>query len=183
MSFGSYRLMAGLTALITVAALFGCASRYRLDLRITDDGETRHVKVEQTQYAPHAVLGDPMSEVLIEPGDANCVMVAASARGQTQSASGKYDVLRYDELFQYRLFLQMPSALTAGSWPLVGRSFVQIMERYELRKEDKLFAQSTGTIAVDSLSRKRAYMTIDGEFTNQSGVTIAVKGKFKVKVK
>jgi len=183
MKFTPVRLIAVLTALTATAVLCGCASRIRLDLNVTADGETRRVNVEQTQFAPHTILGDPMSEVQIEPGEANCVIVSASARGQRQNPSGKYEVLRYDELLQYRLFLQMPLELTADSWPLADRSFVQIMGRYELRKEEKLFTQSSGTIVIDSLSRNRAYMSVDGQFNNQSGATLAVKGKFRVKVK
>jgi len=172
-----------LTALVAVAAMIGCASRYRLDLHVTADGEMRRVKVEQTQFAPGTVLSDPMSETQLEPGEANCFVVTAGARGRTQSPSGKYDVLRYDEHLQYRLLLQMPVELTTGSWPLAERSFVQIMGRYELRKEEKLFTQSSGTIGIDSVSGNRAYLSIEGEFKNQSGATLAVKGKFRVKVK
>lgn len=172
-----------IAAVVVTLALIGCSSRYRLNLAVIEGGEHRQVQVEQTQFARRAVLGDPRSETQILPGEGNCVIVIAGARKRTLTSAGKYEVLTYDDHLQYRLYVQLPANLSAGRLPLADYSFVQIMGRYELRQEEKFFTQATGTLVIDSLAHRRAFISIDGEFQNQSGATIEVKGEFKVKIK
>ena len=177
------QILIRIAAVVVTLALIGCSSRYRLNLAVIDGGEHRQVQVEQTQFARRAVLGDPRSESQILPGEGNCIIVAAGARKRSPTSAGKYEVLTYDEHLQYRLYIQLPANLSVGRLPLADHSFVQIMGRYELRHEEKLFAQASGTLVIDSLARRRAFISIDGQFQNQSGTTIGVKGEFKVKVK
>ncbi len=177
------RSVVSLIALFVAGLLLNCSSRLRLDLAITEAGVAHRLKVDQTQFAPRTVLGDPTSDTQIGAGDANCVVVQTSTRSRLQSPSGKYDVLRYDEVLQYRVFLQLPPEITTGRWPLTDHAFVQIMGRYELPKEEKLFAEASGTMAVDSLSGKRVYMSLDGEFKNPQGATLEISGQFRVKIK
>jgi len=167
---------------ITIS-LLGCASRYRLELDVIEAGEKRRVQVEETQFARGAVLGDPMSDSEIQPGDGNCVIATVGARMRSSESRGKYEVFSYDEHLQYRLFLQLPAKLTAGELQLAGNSFVQAMGRYELGRAEKIFSQGSGKLTVDSLAHSRAFFTIDGRYLNQSGTALEVKGEFKVKVK
>lgn len=183
MKLALHRLMVRLTVFSAVLLLLNCTSRLRLNLQVTDEGATRRVNVDQTQFAPRTILGGSISESQLRSGEGNCVIILASTRSKMQSPSGRYDVLRYDEVLRYRVFLQLPSKLAVGNWPLGGHSLVQIMGRYELTEEDKSFAESSGTMAIDSLAGKRAFMSVDGEFKNPSGATLVVKGQFKVKIK
>ena len=172
-----------IAAIVAVISMVGCMSRYRLDLAVIESGEKHHVQVEQTQFARRTVLGDPASESQILPGGANCLIVTVGARKRSSTTQGKYEVLSYDEHLQYRLYLQLPAKLAVGTLPLTDHAFAQIMGRYELSKEEKLFAQSSGNVKIDSLSHNRAYLSIDGEFRNLPGQTVAIKGEFKVKIK
>ncbi|PWB74676.1 hypothetical protein C3F09_03615 [candidate division GN15 bacterium] len=183
MNAGPMRTIVRLTALVVAGMLASCASRYNLVLNVTESGQMRHVKVDQTQFAPGTVLGDPASEAQLRSGQGSCVIVLASVGTKQQSPSGGYDVLRYDEILRYRVFLQLPPTPIVGRWPLENRSFAEIMGRYELRKDETLFTIGTGTVAVDSLARNRAYMSINGEFRNGSGAVLAVDGQFKVRIK
>ena len=109
------RHIVGLVVACVLATLwFGCASRYRLELTITDEGVPHRVKVEQTQFASGAILGDATSDRQVEPGNANCLVVSAGIQVKSRLPIGKYDILQYDEHLQYRIFLHLPKPLEPG---------------------------------------------------------------------
>lgn len=172
-----------IAAIAAVISLTGCASRYRLELDVVEAGVNRRVQVEETQYARRAVLGDPLSESVIRSGDGSCIVVLTGARVRQKEDGGKYEVLSYDEHLQYRLYLQLPAKLSPGTVQLAENSFVQIVGRYEVSMAEKIYPQAAGTLVIDSLAHNRAFLSIDGQYQNQSGKTVAVKGEFKVKIK
>lgn len=175
-SIGNRALLAMLLLLLA-----GCTSRYRLNLYLIQ-GETRSkVKVEKTEFITEAVLGDPMARDKLIPGDGNCLILITGSRGRTLDTEAQ-DLISYDRYTRYRVFLQLPPTVKAGSISLPDNSFVQMLGRYEVAAEDKMYFPADGTLVVDSLSGKKLFGTLDGRFENRRGETIAFSGKFKIKV-
>ena len=48
-----------LWVLVSVVLLFGCTSRYRLDLYLTSEGNQKKVKVEKAELLAGSALNDP----------------------------------------------------------------------------------------------------------------------------
>jgi hypothetical protein len=174
----------GIIALFLVfTIIIGCASRIRLDLFMDTNGKQQKVKVELTQFVSKSVLLDPKSDEKLRVGDGNCVIITTGTRGKPQEKISVYDVLQYDEYIKCRLYLQLPSNLVPGSQPLEGRSFVQILGRYDKPVETKLFLPKSGSVIVDSVANDRLFGTINGKFANAEGSPLNFNGKFKVKIK
>jgi len=173
----------GAVCFLMLVALFlpGCASRYRVELFLTRNYQRMEVKVEKSEYHLGAVLGDPLAENKIVPGDGNCLVIVTGSRGQTLD-SGAKDLVSFDRYDRYRIFLQLPSKLTPDTLPLAGISFVQLMGRYEVELEDKMYLPTEGDLMIDSLSGDRLFGGIDGRFVNRLQEPVDFQGQFKVKV-
>jgi len=125
-SIGNRALLAMLLLLLA-----GCTSRYRLNLYLIQ-GETRSkIKVEKTEFITRAVLGDPMARDKLIPGDGNCLILITGSRGRSLDTEVQ-DLISYDRYTRYRVFLQLPPTVKAGSISLPDNSFVQMLGRYEV---------------------------------------------------
>jgi hypothetical protein len=172
---------AWLLALALLGLMTGCVSRYHIDLYLLEGEGRTKVKVEKTEFAIDAVLGDLMSTDKLVPGDGNCLILITGSRGRTLDPETK-DLVRYDRYLRYRIFLQLPTDVTPGTISLADNSLVQQMGRYELAAEDKLYFPLAGTLVIDSLPGKRLFGTLNGRFENHLGDTVGFNGQFKAKV-
>ncbi len=158
-----------------------CTSRYRLDLYLVIEGDEKKVKVERTEYVQGATIADPYADDKLVSGTGNCIILNLGRRGETQQV-GLYNLVGYDEYMRCLLYLQLPQELEADTIALSENSFLQLLGRYDVRARDKIFLPVSGTLVIDSLSRKRLYGTIAGSYANNQGQKFGVKGRFKVKV-
>jgi hypothetical protein len=168
-------------ALILSVAV-GCTSRYRLDLYLIADEARTKVKVEKTEFAIDAVLGDPFAQIRKVPGDGNVVTLITGSRGETLSTEAQ-DLVSWDRYVRFQIFMELPSEIEPGPISLKDKSFVRQLGRYEQAAEDKMFfADDDGTLIVDSLADKKLYGTLESRFVNQQGKAITFSGQFKVKI-
>jgi hypothetical protein len=165
-------------ALTTIA---GCTSRYRLDLYITEQASRRKVDVQETQYLRGSVLADPTAQNKILPGPGNAIVITFSTRGQRESRP-EYSVLTYDEQLTYRVYLQLLERPQPSTVPLRGNSFAQLLGSYEQQPEEKIYLPDSGTFVIDSVTTKRLFGAIHGDFVNSRGTPITLDGKFSVKI-
>jgi hypothetical protein len=169
-------------AIILIALLGSCTSRYRLDLYVTEEGKARRVDVSETQYAKGFVLADVSSDQQMVPGLGNCLVLMASTRTRRDDAP-REGALSFDEFTRYRIWVELPPVVKPGAYPLPGKSFVYVLGRYDQPTGSKLFPANSGAITVDSLAGGRIYATLVGEFRNASAKPVSVKGQFRAKVK
>ena len=161
--------------------LLGCASRYRLALYMDSDNIRRRVKVEQTQYMINARLGDPYDDQKILPGTATCLVVMSSSRGERVELSS-LSVLGYDENLKVRLFFELPHAVQTGRLIVKERSFAQMLGRYTLPPDEKIFLPDTGSLMIDSLTKDHLYGTLAARFVNRKGTPLEFDGQFRAKI-
>jgi hypothetical protein len=76
----------------------------------------------------------------------------------------------------------MPRAPAPGPLPLVDRSFVQVLGRYEMPAEEKIFLADTGNLAIDSLTTTHLFASIDATYRNREGKPLSYSGQFKVRI-
>ena len=170
-----------LATLMLIMLATACTSRYRLDLFLVE-GETRsRIKVEKTEFMAGAVLGDPMSRDKVEPGDGNILVLITGSRGRTLDKEAR-DLVSYDRYTRYRLFIQLAPTVEVGQTALKDNSLVQLMGRYELSAEAKLYYPLGGDMIIDSVADNNLFGNIDGQFKNSDGETVAFEGKFKAKI-
>ena len=167
--------------ILVLMQLVACTSRYRLDLYLISDETRWKIKVEQTQYIVDGVLGTPMAEEKIVPGNGNCIVLMTGTRGKNVDTDPS-TLVSYDQYLRYRIYLQLPARPQTGSFELVNNSFVQLMGHYEVSADQKVFLPRMGRLVIDSISGKHLYGDIDGRFTNNQGEPVALQGKFKVKI-
>ena len=172
---------AGMALLMLMLTLAACTSRYRLDLFLTEGDTQSKVKVEKTEFMAGAVLGDPMSRDKVKLGDGNVIVLITGSRGRTVNTEA-HDLMSYDRYARYRLFVQLAATIEAGPIVLKDNSLLQMMGRYELDAEDKLYYPIGGELVVDSLSGNKLFGTIDGRFENHKGDPISLEGRFKAKI-
>ena len=170
-----------LATLILTILTAACTSRYRLDLFFLEGEARTKIKVEKTEFMVGAVLGDPMSRNKVEQGDGNCLVLITGSRGRTLDTEG-HDLASFDRYVRYRLFIQLAATIEAGSITLKDNSLLQMLGRYEITPEDKLFYPTSGELVVDSLAGNKLFGTIDGHFENNHGRAIAFEGRFKAKI-
>ena len=174
----------------TVAALFvvalsllsacGVTSRYRLDLFVAAEDVRKQVDVEQTQFVQNAALGDAYEDYKYIGGDANVVVVTVGTRWTRQQFE-EFRLFGFDEYWRCRLYLEVPQPVNAGEFPLQDRSFLQLMGKYDIEAEDKIFLPSEGSMSVDSVTSKDVFFSIEGKYLNRSEEPLEFSGQFKVK--
>lgn len=175
------RWVAGIISLCLLVVA-GCASRYRLPLYLDLDENRRVVKVEQTQYLLKARLGDPYQEQKVIAGDGTCLVLLTSTGGEKIELPQK-SLLSFDEYLRIRLFVELPDRPSRGTIELKGHSFVQLLGRYALQTEEKIFLPSTGTMVIDSIAKSHLFATIKGDFANTKGRPLNLNGQFRAKIK
>lgn len=161
--------------------LFGCASRYRLDLHMTGEGHRKKVKVEKTEFIPGTALNDPYADEKIVAGSTSTAILTTGTRWE-RSEDFRAFMLGFDEYLKCRLYLQLPYPPTASTIDLPGNSFVHLLGRYDLPAESKIFLPVSGSVIVDSATSKSLFGTIDGRYENSSGAPLEFDGRFKVKI-
>jgi hypothetical protein len=160
----------------------GCASRYRLPLYLDFDENRRTVKVDQTQYLLNARLGDPYQEQKIIAGSGKCLVLLTSTSGEKIDMPSK-GLLSFDEFLRIRLFVELPEHPAPVTIELTGHSFVQLLGRYALQPEEKIFLPSSGTMVIDSIAKSHLYATVKGQFANTKGWPLNLDGQFRAKIK
>jgi hypothetical protein len=170
-----------LAACTLLLMVVGCVSRYSLSLYMDADNVKRRVKVEQTQYMINARLGDPYEDQKILPGKATCLVLLSSCLGQRVEL-GSLSVLGYDENLKVRLFFELPHTIQAERLTVKERSFAQMLGRYALPPEEKIFLPDTGSLKIDSLTKDHLYGTLAVRFVNRKGIPLEFAGQFRAKI-
>lgn len=177
----AHLLRIGICAPLLLPLATGCVSRYRLDLYVASEGITKKVKVEQTQFIEGTTLSDPYGDAKIVAGAGNTVIVTMGTRwGRGRPDSPR--LFSFDEYWKSHLYLQVTRPVETGRCEVRDRSFVRTLGRYDLNQEDKVFLPSSGYFAVDSVTTKHVFITIDSEYENRSGQPLRLSGAFKVKI-
>ena len=176
----NFRLL--ITSTLVGLTICGCASRYRLEFYMDADNARRRLKVEQTQYLLNAHLGDPFDDQKVISGEGKCLVLLASARGERIDipASG---VLGFDEYLKVRLFVELTDPVKPGAFDLKARSFAQMLGRYNLSPEDKIFLPDSGRMVIDSIAKEHLYASLNGKFVNSSGTPIRFDGQFRARIR
>ncbi len=168
--------------LVTLAALLtACSSRYRLDLNMTIGEESRKVKVEQTQYVMDADLGDPLADTRVRAGQGNVAVVTVGTRAR-RAEGDHLRFLSFDEYLRCQVYMQLPPMPRPDTIQLPDNSFVYLLGRYEWPVQEKVFMPVSGFLVVDSAFSDRVFISLDGEYHNPSGATLAFDGRMKIKV-
>ena len=169
--------------LLVVLLLAACTSRYRMEMFMDTGDERKKVKVEEKEFFPNTVLNDPYADIKLLEGDGNCLIVTIGTRGdQVKTDRIKNLMFEYDEYLKERIYFQLPSELRPMSINLTGKSFIQLLGRYDQPAETKIYVPQTGALVIDSLVGNKLYGTLNGQYANNNGETVAFDGKFKVKV-
>lgn len=164
--------------LLTAAA---CTSRYRLDLMMAIEGEPSRVSIESTQYVRQAQIGDPFSDRKLVTGDRAVLLVRTSARGETLPYTSLSKAIQFDENLQTDLYLEVSDPPQPGEWPLAGRSFVQILERFDKPIEEKIFLpEDSGRMRIDSVTVKYLFVSVTGDYSSPAGQVLSLSGKVRV---
>lgn len=161
-----------------------CVSRYRLDLYQSIDEIRRKTKVVESLFVEGVVIGDPMADAKLDLGPANCIVLTTSTRGkQLETDPSQTLFLGFFENLRCKVYLELPTHIKAETIPLVNNSLVQMLGRYELPLEDKIFLPVDGNLIVDSVVDARTlFGEINGRFVNYLGQEIGYEGRFKVKI-
>lgn len=172
-----------LSGVVLFLAAGACSSRYRLNLAVTTEGIRKDFKVEQTQFVTGGVLADPYSDPKVATGDGNAVVLTLGTRWDKPLPTGQtIKLVSFDEYLRMRLYLGLPAVLEPGLFETEGRSFVQLLERYDWSPEARMFVARGGFFTVDSVVSKMIFVTIDNRYQNQAGDSLNVSGQFKLKI-
>lgn len=164
---------------VLLALTSGCASRYRLDLYLTVEGDRRHIEVESTQYVWGATLGNPYADNKLDEG----VGYVAIATIGTRQAQGKKSLWRgfsSDEYLRCQLYMEVPPDAGPDTVVLAGNSLVHLLGRYALPIEERVFLPQEGFFILDSITDESLYFRVDGTFANKSGELLRFDGAVKI---
>ncbi|MFZ5979745.1 MAG: hypothetical protein ACOYVF_03855 [Candidatus Zixiibacteriota bacterium] len=163
--------------------VFACSSRYRMEMFMDTGDERREVRVEEKEFFPNTVLNDPYADMKLLNGDGNCLIVTIGARGDhVETDRLKNLIFEYDEYLKKRIYLQLPGELRPMAINLTGKSFIQLLGRYDQPADNKIFVPQSGTLVIDSLVNQMLFATLNGLYATNSGETVAFDGRFKVKL-
>jgi hypothetical protein len=91
--------------------------------------------------------------------------------------------LAFDEYLKIRLFIELPGPITPGTIELKGHSFAQLLGRYTMQPDEKIFLPGVGTMVIDSIAKEHLFATIDAKYTNSGGRPIQFDGRFRARVR
>ena len=165
---------------LMLAASCGVTSRYRLDLFVASEDVRKKVNVENTEIYPNSELGDPYLEYKINDGNGHVAVVTVAARW-SQLETERFRLLDFDEYWRCKLFVELSGPLASGPLNFEEHSFLQLMGRYDVSAEDKIFLPAEGAFAVDSVTSKSIFFTIDGKYANRLNESLEFSGQFKIK--
>lgn len=161
-----------------------CISRYRLDLYQSINEIHRKTKVEKSLFVEGVVIGNPMAEAKLDLGQGNCIVLTTSTRGEKLETDPSQSLfLGFFENLRCKVYLQLPSQIRPEAILLKENSLVQMLGKYELPLEDKLFLPVDGKLVIDSIVKERTlFGDLNGRFANHLGQEISYEGRFKVKI-
>lgn len=177
------RIIGQISFFVAVAGLIvscGITSRYRLDLFVASDDVRKKVAIEKAEIIAYAALNNPYEDYKTIAGAENVAIMTVTARWNQQDAE-KFRLLDFDEYWRCKLFLELGDSIRTGTINLKEKSFLQLMGRYDVEVEDKIFLATAGSCSVDSLNSKSVFFTIDGKFTNRVNETLEFSGQFKMR--
>ena len=171
-------------ALITVATLAACTSRYALDLYMHHNHELGQVNIEETQVYANQALGDTEANwKLIDSPNHHVLLMEVATRGEAIDMREEVSIVfSFDLYVRIRLYYELPTIITAGKRPAIGNSLVQVLGIYDVPPEDKLYHPESGHLLIDSISSGWLYATIDADYANHFGDRLGFVGSFKAKV-
>lgn len=164
-------------ALLVLAS--GCASRYRLDLYLTVEGDRRHIEIESTQYVWDAVLGNPYADSKLDEGNGH-VAIATIGTRQAQGGKSLWRGFSSDEYLRCQLYMEVPPDAGPDTTVLAGKSLVHLLGRYGLPIEERIFLPKDGFYILDSITDEALFFSIDGTFANKSGELLRFDGAVKI---
>ena len=172
-------------ALITVAALAACTSRYALDLYMHHNHELGQVNIEETQVHANQALGDTEANwKLIDSPNHHVLLMEVGTRGEAIDMREEVSIVfSFDLYVRIRLYYELPTIITTGERPAVGNSLVQVLGIYDVPPEDKLYHPESGQLVIDSISSGWLFATIDADYANHFGDRLGFVGSFKANVK
>ena len=176
-----------LTSIIVLTAsliLPSCVSRYRLDLYQSIEQSRRKTKIQESLFVEGVVLGDLMADAKLDLGSGNCIVLTTDARGEQLDTDVTESLfLGFFESLRCKLYLELPAKVVPGTISLPDHSLVQLLGKYELPPEEKIFKPVEGTFVIDSIvEMKTLFGEVKGQFANHRGQQIGYDGRFKVKV-
>jgi hypothetical protein len=170
-----------LCALLLIAGLTGCASRYALDLFMQHDSQIEKVNVEYTAIHRNQAMGDTQATwKLTDSPNSHVLILEAAWRGETIATREEVTIVfAFDRYVRTRLYYELPTLLTPGRLPAVGHSLVQILGLYDIPERDKLYAPDDGHLVIDSVTSKWLFATIKADFSNHMGDRLQFNGQFR----
>jgi hypothetical protein len=162
--------------------LFGCSSRYKLDLNMTVNDVERATRVEGTSYFIDAGINQISSGDRVIPSDSTNVLLARlNVTGDLLNTPGSA-MFGFAEQLTALLYLTMPQNDSTTVLPLTQRSLIELVGRYDWKREQTFFYPLSGDVAIDSTTRSHLFLTIDGLFRNIDDNKIALNGRLSAKV-
>ena len=179
-----FRQIIVLSIILMVLSILGCSSRYRLDLFLQTESFQKKVNVEQTQFIKDSRLADPLSDSKIILGNGNSAIITVSTRIKTKNEldTDIPQIFTFDNIWKSHLYLNIPQKYEIKKYELIGNSFINLLEHYELKSEEKVFLPRSGYYQIDSVTSSLMFLTIDGEFINQNNISVSLNGQFKIKI-
>ena len=169
-------------AIVSSALQISCTSRYNLKLFVSEGAYRDEVKMERTEFLRDTRLGDPMAAEKLVRGEGNCLMLITGHRGHILS-DREEDLISFDRYVQHRLFIQFPREFEPGDYDLSGISFAQLLGRYELPVEDKIYFPTTGSLTIDSIPGDKLFGTMNASYENRKGEMLTFEGRFRAGIK
>lgn len=166
-------------ALVIIVAL-ACSSRYRLELFLAYGEVNNRVNIESTEFVEQSIINDPYDEQKLRIGDGNCLIVITETRGDAVP-SKNWAFLGFDERLRCRLYVELPTEWSIGSYDLRDRSFVNVLGRYHQPAGTKIFLADSGALEIDSLKSDYLYATVNGTFRNQDSAELKYQGQFRAR--
>lgn len=176
---GIRRFRSAIVAIVLLALVSGCASRYRIALYMTVEEDRRQIKVESTQLVFDAVIGNPYADNKLDVG-IGYVAVATTGTRLAGEKEGRWLGFSSDEYLKCQLYMEVPPEDDPSSVVLAGNTLVHLLGRYELPVEERVFLPKEGFYSLDSIDDKSLYFSVDGIFANKSGELIKFDGNVKI---
>jgi len=164
-----------LIGLLTVAG--GCTSRYRLDMFIDLDEIYKRVDVESSDYVMDAVLGDPMTDDKIVPGDGSVAVVTIGTRWKAKGKA-ELSIVGFDEYLRMQIYLGLAPLPGPDSVQLVDNSVAQMLGQYDQPPARRVFLAENGFYRIDSVSAGNLFITLQGDYANTLGEVVTFNGEF-----
>jgi len=164
---------------VLIIVSLSCASRYRMDLFLTLEQERYNLNIEQSRLLPNTILVFDQSNNRITNGIGNTSIVTVGTKVK-DTIQANYPLFQMDEYLRCDLYIQFPDIIKPATSDLQENALLEILEKYEVPAEEKLFMPVSGTCTVDSITPQHIFCSVTGEFANNKGRTLTIDGAFKI---